>query len=156
MILKMHNALNLIDRKYICVLTLAIFVVWSCSDVQKQTKPDKLLSQDKMVEIYTDMLILDGVYSKKFETYGIEPTEHIYNKFDIDSLTLAQNMNYYNLDFEANIKIYEQVQKNIEAQKQIIDSIDRVNDSLRRLKTETRKPMLKDSISLSKKMMKVD
>jgi hypothetical protein len=65
-------------------------------------------------------------------------------------------MNYYNLDFEANIKIYEQVQKNIEAQKQIIDSIDRVNDSLRRLKTETRKPMLKDSISLSKKMMKVD
>ncbi|QTY26741.1 DUF4296 domain-containing protein [Flavobacterium sp. CS20] len=155
----MHNALNLIDRKYICVLTLAIFVVWSCDDVQKQTKPDKLLSQDKMVEIYTDMLILDGVYrtnSKKFETYGIEPTEHIYNKFDIDSLTLAQNMNYYNLDFEANIKIYEQVQKNIEAQKQIIDSIDRVNDSLRRLKTETRKPMLKDSISLSKKMMKVD
>ncbi len=155
----MRNALNLIDRKYIWFLTLVIFVAGSCSDVQKRTKPDTLISQDKMVEIYTDMLILDGVYRtnpKKFETYGLEPTEHIYNKFEIDSLTLAQNMNYYNLDFEVNSEIYEQVQKNIETQKQIIDSISQVKDSLKRLEHEAKKPKLKDSIPLSKKIMKAD
>ncbi|WP_445159304.1 DUF4296 domain-containing protein [Mesohalobacter salilacus] len=151
--------MSLIDRKHILVFALIIFVVWSCSDVQKRPKPDKLLSQDKMVNIYTDMLILDGVYRtnpKKFETYGLEPTEHIYNKFDIDSLTLAQNMSYYNLDFEVNSEIYEQVQKNIEAKKQILDSISQVKDSLKRLEREAKKPKLKDSIPLSKKIMKAD
>mgnify|MGYP006311782013 CR=1 FL=1 len=111
-----------------------------------------------MIEIYTDMLMLDGVYRtnpKKFESYKLEPTTHIYNKFDVDSLTLAQNMSYYNLDFEANSEIYEQVRYNIERKKQFIDSIDQVKDSLRR-QNKLQKAKIKDSITKSKDLLKVE
>jgi len=155
----MQNGLSLIDRKNIRVFALIIFVVWSCSDVQKRTKPKKILSQDEMVDIYTDMLLLDGIYRtnpKKFDTYDLKPTAHIYNKFNIDSLTLVQNMEYYNLDFEANSKIYEQVQKNIEQKKTLVDSINKIKDSLAKLKRNKLKTKLKDSVPLSKKMIKID
>jgi hypothetical protein len=159
MILKMQNGLSLIDRAYLVFLVLAVYLVWSCSDVQKRTEPEHLLSQEEMTEIYTDMLMLDAVYRtnpKKFESYQLEPTAHIYNKFDIDSLTLAQNMSYYNLDFEANSEIYEQVRKNIERKKQLIDSLDNIKDSLRREKRKLQKTKIKDSVALQKDLIKAD
>lgn len=155
----MQNGLSLIDKKHIILLLLVSFFMCSCSDVQERNKPEQLLSQDKMVKIYTDMLMLDAVYRtnpKKFKSYELEPTAHIYNKFDIDSLTLAQNMNYYNLDFETNSEIYQEVRENIERKKGIIDSIDQVKDSLRRVKQESQKAEINDSVALQKDLIKED
>lgn len=155
----MHNGLSLIDRKYFFLVVIGAFFTWSCSDVQERNKPEKLLSQNEMVKIYTDMLLLDAVYRtnpEKFKIYNLEPTAHIYNKFDIDSLTLAQNMNYYNLDFETNSEIYEKVRSNIERHKQIIDSIDQVKDSLRRQKQKLKNVKINDSITLPKTQIKAE
>ena len=94
-------------------------ILLSCNDVQERQKPDKLLPESQMVDIYTDMVLLDAVsrsVSKKFKSYNLESSEHIYNKYKIDSTTLAKNMTYYNLEFETNAEIYKKVSENIEEQ----------------------------------------
>ena len=89
-----------------------------------------------MVEIYTDMVLLDAVnrsVSKKFKSYNLEPSEHIYNKYKIDSTTLADNMGYYNLEFETNAEIYKKVSENIEERKTYTDSVVQLKDSLKKI-----------------------
>ena len=135
MTFKMHNAWSLTGLNKAVSFSVLIGIMVSCSDVQEREKPDKLLPKSKMVEIYTDMVLLDAVNrtnAKKFKNIGLEAPEHIYNKFDIDSTTLADNMSYYNLDFEANAEIYEQVRENIENRKEHIDSIVKLKDSLKK------------------------
>jgi len=150
----MLNALNLTELDKIIFVTVLVVSVLSCSDVQDREEPDKLLSEDKMVEIYTDMIYLDAVQRsnhRNFKTYELEASEHIYNKFKIDSTTLSQNIAYYNLDFDANSSIYEQVKQNIIKKNEVIDSITTVKDSLKKVKANKRRAKLKDSIPSYKK-----
>lgn len=156
MTLKMLNALSLIDLKNILPIAFLIGFFLSCSDVQERQEPEKLLSKDKMVEIYTDMILLDAMQRsnpKNFKTYELKSSEHIYNKYKIDSITLSQNIAYYNLDFEANIDVYEKVRLNIVQQDEKIDSISKIRDSLKKVETNKKRARLKDSIQ-PKKIMK--
>jgi len=123
-------------------------ILFSCSDVQERKKPDKLLPESQMVEIYTDMILLDAVnrtISKKFQSYNLEASEHIYNKYKIDSTTLADNMAYYNLEFETNAEIYNKVSNNVEQRKAYIDSVVQLRDSLKKIEQQ-KKLKLKDSL----------
>ncbi len=154
----MLNALNLTELKKTITVSVLLGFMLSCSDVQNREEPDKLLPKDKMVEIYTDMIYLDAVQRsnpRNFKTYELEPSEHIYNKFKIDSSTLSQNIAYYNLDFDVNSDIYEQVKQNIEKKNEGIDSITKVKDSLKKVKANKRRAKLKDSIPSKKKKTKI-
>jgi hypothetical protein len=117
--------------------------------VQEREEPENLFSEEKMVEIYTDMILLDAVQRsnpQNFKSYELKSSEHIYNKYKIDSTTLSQNIEYYNLDFDANSNIYEKIKLNIEQKNQIIDSITKARDSLKKIEVNKRKATLKDSI----------
>jgi hypothetical protein len=108
----------------------------SCSNVQEREEPDNLLSKDKMIAIYTDMIFLDAAQRSspdEFKTYELKPSEHIYNKYKIDSTTLNENITYYNLDFETNAEIYEKVKQNITKRNVVIDSISKLRDSLKKM-----------------------
>lgn len=159
MILKMQNALSLTGLKKIVTIFVCLSVLISCSDVQEREEPDKLLSKDKMIEVYTDMILLDALRRSNpvnFKSYELKASEHIYNKFDVDSTTLSQNIKYYNLEFEANSDIFEQVKLNIEQKNEIYDSITKVRDSLKRLKTKKKKAISVDSVELNKKLKKIN
>lgn len=148
MIFKMRNAWFLTGLSKVMGLSILFSILLSCSDVQKRQKPDKLLTESQMVEIYTDMVLLDAVsrsVSKKFKSYNLEPSEHIYNKYKIDSTTLADNMAYYNLEFETNAEIYKKVSENIEKRKTYIDSVVQLKDSLKKIEQQ-KKLKLKDSL----------
>jgi len=149
----------LTDKIKIFFPLLIIFLIMSCSDVQKRQEPDKLLSKDEMVKIYTDMVLLDAVYRtnpRKFNAFELEASEHIYNKFKIDSTTLSQNIEYYNLDFETNAEIYERVKINVEERKQNLDSIEKMRDSLKEVQRQKEKSQLNDSVTLPKKLIKAE
>jgi hypothetical protein len=120
----------------------------SCSNVQEREEPDNLLSKDKMIEIYTDMIFLDAAQRSSpddFKTYELKPSEHIYNKYKIDSTTLSENITYYNLDFETNTDIYEKVKQNITERSEAIDSISKLRDSLKLIEKKNKTEKLKDS-----------
>ena len=154
----MRNVLTLTETKIAFLFLLySILGLTSCSDVQDRPEPETLLSEDKMVEIYTDMLILDAIRrisSATYKSFELEPSEHIYNKYNIDSITLGDNMKYYNLKFETNTDIYDRVSQNIKEKKTEIDSIIKLRDSLETIETSEKNSKLEDSLNTGKVIKK--
>ncbi len=149
----MRKGLNLIDLKRYLLLYVLFCGIISCSDVQERQEPKNLLSEKQMVEIYTDMILLDAVKRtnpKNFKSYSLKASEHIYNKYGLDSTSLAENMNYYNLDFETNAEIYSKVSESVEKRKAYIDSVVHLRDSLKKLE-KAKKLSPKDSATLKEK-----
>lgn len=141
--------MNLTDFKNILLLVIFTSLVMACTNVQERQEPENLLSEDKMVEIYTDMILLDAAERsnpRNFKTYELKTSEHIFNKFNIDSTTLSQNIAYYNLDFEANDDIYEKVRLNLAQRDEVIDSVSKVRDSLKKVEANKKKARIIDSI----------
>jgi len=139
--------LNSTEPKRLIIILLFMTFTLSCSNVQEREEPDNLLSKDKMIEIYTDMIFLDAAQRSSpddLKTYELKPSEHIFNKYKIDSTTLKESITYYNLDFETNTEIFEKVKQNITRRSEVIDSISKLRDSLKRIENSKIKK-LKDS-----------
>lgn len=142
----MHNALSLTGNRIFCLVVLVMSVL-ACSDVQEHKVPERILSEDQMVEIYTDMMLLDAIRrgnTKIYDAYDIDVQEHIYNKFKIDSALLKDNIDYYNLEFEANTRIFERVNENMNRKKDLFDSIRKTQDSLERIEIERKRDSAKN------------
>jgi len=121
----------------------------SCSDVQKRKLPERILSEDEMVEIYSDMMVLDAIKRSNtnvYNAYELDVQDHIFNKYKIDSTLLKDNIDYYNLEFEANVRIFERVNENINRKKEVFDSLNKVQDSLEKIELERKKDSIKTSI----------
>ena len=115
-------------------LHILLLLILSCQSAEKTKKPDNLLSKDKMVAILSDIAILksaNDVNSKRLSKFIESPFDHVTEKYQIDSLTIAQNIEYYNFQFNDNLSIYRRVEENIKNRKQKIDSINVIIDSLK-------------------------
>ena len=112
----------------------------SCQTADKTKKPDNLLSKDQMVAILSDIAVLksaNDVNSNRLSKFIETPFDYVTEKYQVDSLTIAQNIEYYNFQFNDNLSIYKRVEENIKNRKQKIDSINLIIDSLKRKKTNT-------------------
>ena len=142
-------------------ITLLIIIVLSCNDIDRPSKPKNLISESKMVDIITDMSLLNaakGVDKDILEENGIVPLNFIYEKYQIDSLQFAQSTNYYAYNVKKYEAIYAKVKVRLENEKKSItakqeerkkqqDSIRDARkarlDSLKNIKVKSRefKPM---------------
>lgn len=98
---------------------LLIFVVLfgSCQKVEEPQKPDGLIPEDKMVEVLTDVAILNSAKNfnrRKLEETGIYPDVYLFEKYNIDSTRLAQSTEFYAKNYERFENIFEQVKANLE------------------------------------------
>jgi acyl carrier protein len=140
---------------------LIICVFWSCQNIKEIKKPDNLIPEDEMVEVLTELNLLNSAknYNKRLlEKTGMQPDKYLYNKYDIDSLQLAESTTYYAKKYDKFDGIYQKVKQNLEAMKVklvvIRDEEQRIEDSIRALDTlnldslQTPKPVLIDSLDL--------
>lgn len=118
-------------------LMILVFLLGSCQSVEEPQKPDDLISEDKMVEVLTDLAILNSAKNfnrRRLEEKGIQPDVYLYEKHDIDSTRLARSMEYYAKDYERFEDIFAQVKNDLEAMQmeleEIRDEEQRVLDSL--------------------------
>ena len=141
---------------------LIICVFWSCQDIKEIKKPDNLIPEDKMVEVLTELSLLNSAknYNKRLlEESGVQPDEYLYSKYDIDSLKLAESTTYYAKKYDKFEGIYQKVKQNLETMKAKLEVIreeeQRIEDSIRALDTkdtinldslQTPKPVLIDSL----------
>lgn len=112
-------------------------MLFSCQSVERSERPDDLIPEDKMVEVLTEVSLLNSArnFNKKlFETTGITPEEYIYEKFEIDSLQFERSNNFYAENYDDYDDIYSRVKKNLDRMKAKLDSVQeeerRVQDSL--------------------------
>jgi hypothetical protein len=84
--------------RFIACFILVVGLLTSCTNVKKSEKPDNFYDQEKMVRITTDMYLLEGVMStnrRSFLKTAVRPDSFLFKKYRTDSLTYAQNFNYY-------------------------------------------------------------
>lgn len=143
--------------KKLCLFLGILIVFTACQDVETSPpKPKKLLSEKQMQDLMYDMILLDaatGVNNPKLQELDIEMYDFLTEKYNIDSTTLKQNIDYYNYEFQTNLDIYESVKDSIEFLKQHYDSIQNLRDSLRKIERQKLDSLkVKDSTAYKKQM----
>ena len=101
--------------KKITLLIIGLFV-FACSEKAVE-KPDRLISEDKMVDIFYDLAILDAMRTQKplaLSDKNVNVDGYIYKKYDIDSLQFAQSNRYYASEIKLYKKMYERVGKRLQ------------------------------------------
>jgi len=91
-----------------------------------------------MEEILYESILINaaqGYNIAKLKLIGLKPETYVYDKFDIDSATYAQNIAYYTTDIDAYKAMNTKVLDRIKAQLAVDDSIEtterKLKDSLR-------------------------
>jgi len=90
---------------------LAIFIlITSCNDAVVK-KPENLIAEDKMVDIIYDLSLLDAIKAQGTTTQKSYPTasEFLKKKYNVDSITFANNSKYYASDIKNYKKMYDRV-----------------------------------------------
>ena len=109
-------------KKFILSLILLCLLL-SCNDIDRPSKPKNLISESKMVDIITDMSLLNaakGVDKDILVENGIVPLNFIYEKYQIDSLQFAESNNFYAYNVNKYEAIYSKVKERLENEKELI------------------------------------
>lgn len=125
------------------ILIIFILLVFgSCQDVQLAQKPNNLLSPEEMENVLTDMVLLDAMISVnnfRIDNHKIDVRNFVFDKYEIDSLTLSKNIEYYNEQYEVNTEIYKNVKTKIEELKLRVENDKKLQDSIERVKKEAKR-----------------
>ncbi|SDR74255.1 toxin lethal factor, N-and C-terminal domain [Gillisia sp. Hel1_33_143] len=146
--------------KYL-VLLVALLLV-SCQSVDKTKKPDNLIPEGKMVEVLTDLVLLNSAknYNRRIlEETGIHINPYIYEKHGIDSLQLAQSTQYYAENTSKLDKIYKSIKDSLEVRKSVLEKIEeeevRVQDSIREASVKDLQDSLKKQDKKADSLLKI-
>ena len=117
-----------------------MFLMVSCQERQRTSKPENLIPESKMVDVLTELSLLHGArsYNKTMmEEKGIAPYPYLMEKYGIDSAQLVQSNNYYAENYRQYNRIYERVKSRLEVLLKEYDSLreieERRRDSIRDL-----------------------
>lgn len=125
-----------------------LLLITACQGIKKSDKPDDLISEDKMVDVLTDISLVHGARSYNKDLMiekGIDVQKYVFEKHDIDSLQYIKSHEYYSENYREFEDIYARVKERLEGIKVEYDSIrvreERRQDSLRALvKSDTLSP----------------
>jgi hypothetical protein len=112
--------------KKIAGFILIFVILASCQNIEKTPKPKDLISEDKMVEVLTDMTLMQSARNfnkQQFEKTGFTPKNFIYEKYGIDSLQFERSNNYYAEKYTIYEGVYRRVKDSLEVLKVKMDSI---------------------------------
>lgn len=126
--------------KKLLLIVSSVILLFSCQDVKRSPKPKDLIPQEKMVDVLTEVALMQGArsYSKKLLLEkGIAPYAHLTRKFGIDSVQFLNSNNYYAEHPKTYEQIYTQVKRRLEIlmvkYETLREKEERKQDSLRAL-----------------------
>jgi hypothetical protein len=138
--------------KYLILFFLLFFL--SCKN-DGVKKPSKLIEEEKMVDILYDISILDALKSSNprvLDVINIDSQTYIYKKYAIDSIQFVENTAFYASDLKKYKKMYETVEKRIEENKKVADSLLKIKQIEDNKKAEELRLLRKDSIKKPRNM----
>jgi len=137
-------------------LVLGMFMFISCAE-ELIKKPENLIAEDKMISILKQMAIVNaakGTNLGKLRDNGIEPTNFVFEKYEIDSAQFVNSNRYYAskpLLYEA---MYKKVESDLEDQRLQLEAEKKVRDSLNLLKKAEKKDVLANDTLAIKRVQK--
>lgn len=131
--------------KFIKVFYAIPFLFLGCQSVEKTPKPKNLIGEEKMVDLLVDMLKVDATISYStglFEKRDVQARDLIFEKYNIDSLQLAQSSAYYSENFKVNQRIYENVEARLKLERSDLDSLNKEQgDSIQKVRADHSSPI---------------
>lgn len=149
-------------KKLFLIISIVIIGA-SCQEIPEVQKPESFIEQPVMEEILYESILINaaqGYNIAKLKLIGLKPDTYVYDKFNIDSATYAQNIAYYTTDIDAYKAMNTKVLNRIKAQLAVDDSIENlkrhIKDSIRKSITakarknhkERQKGVLQNSVGL--------
>lgn len=151
------------NMRYFSFILIFMFFLTSCQDVERSKKPKDLIPEEKMVDVLTEMSLLQGARSynrQELEKIGLKPDEYLWEKFDIDSSRFARSNNYYAENYVVYQRIYEKVKDSLESLKVRYDSIrerqELERDSIRTAERERGDTLNPDTINEDSRRIPLD
>lgn len=98
------------------VLVIVSVLLWSCYNTPRPETPKRLLSEDEMVNVLTDIALVSsakGINLRTLEKNNVNVSTFVYEKYAIDSAIFAQNNIYYAFDTKTYTDIYNRVQQRL-------------------------------------------
>lgn len=105
--------------KKLAFILVSALALSSCGN-QGAEQPKKLLSEEQMVDMLYDISILQAINSyspSKLDSSKVDARNYIYKKYKTDSLTFAQNHQYYASDLDVYAGIQKKVAEKIDQDK---------------------------------------
>ncbi|WBL25953.1 DUF4296 domain-containing protein [Zunongwangia sp. HGR-M22] len=134
-------------------LIFLIFIGFSCQDVKHVSKPDNLIPMDKMVDILTEIVLVNSArnYNKiKLEQTGLKPDKYIYEKFSIDSVQFQKSNAYYSENYNDYVGIFDRVKDTLDTLKEHYNKLEEqekaVKDSIKEKKLDKEAREIEDTI----------
>lgn len=141
--------------RHLHFIIVVILLVCSCQDIPSVDKPEHFFEQKLMEDIMYESALINaarGYNVAMLKLIGLKPETHIYDKYNMDSLTYAQNLEYYTSDVEVYMEMNTKVLKRIQEQFSIDDSLEsterKLKDSLRTMRAKEIKSENKELDSL--------
>ena len=108
-------------------ITLLAFILIACQF--SKHKPDSILEQEAFENMLFDVYLLQSseiYYPEILTKNGINSMTYIYEKYRLDSLSYAENINFYSSNFKNYHQIHLQIKQRVEDK---LKNIDKVNKS---------------------------
>ena len=139
-------------KKTVYIIFVIIFI--SCESKVKYDKPDDLISKEQMIDLLTDIHLVNGTTGVKNK--DLEKDKNymslIYEKYNIDSTQFAASNIYYTANISEYENIFEEVEKRL---KNLQDKYNNERDSIIKSKTEAKKLKIpKDKLKKSDSILK--
>ncbi|WP_299435080.1 DUF4296 domain-containing protein [uncultured Aquimarina sp.] len=129
-------------KRIVCSFFALVLIVFSCQKLDKTSRPENLIAEDKMVEILTDIAFVKaakGSYKKVFDIEKINPEAYILQKHGIDSLVFSENNSWYANQLDEYEKIFNKVKNNLEVSKTKFEKLKKEEDSIKKIEDSIRK-----------------
>ena len=114
------------------IATVIVLFLFSCGE-KLLKKPEDLIPKDKMINILSDLAILNAAKNSNADIlrdHNIEPTSFVFEKYEVDSLQFVTSDAYYASlpkEYEA---MYTVIEAFLEKEKGRITEEKRISDSL--------------------------
>lgn len=108
------------------IALLSILLLAACDSPVE--KPDRLIDEKTMIDIFYDLALLDAIKSQKplaLTINNINPNQYIYTKYKIDRVQFAQSNRFYASDINQYKKMYAEVGKRFQDNVTKIESTQR-------------------------------
>ncbi|WP_424003056.1 DUF4296 domain-containing protein [Maribacter sp. IgM3_T14_3] len=131
-------------------LLLGLLFLSSCAE-ELIEKPDNLIPEDKMVTIIKEMAVVNASKATnlgKLRENGIEPTDYVFAKYEIDSAQFVDSDRYYASKPLRYENMYKKVESDLEEQRLKLEAEKKIRDSLSLVEKSKSKidKLAKDSI----------
>jgi len=118
-------------------------------------KPDNLIDQQVMENIFYDMSILDALKYQNpnsINANGIDPKTYIFKKYNIDSTQLAKSNAYYAADYREYKKMFDHINDRLKKEKDAVDLINKKFDAKETAVKKAKAKKIQDSIKKVQKL----